>query len=608
MAQPSVLNYFNNRKRTALEDSKIDRARKVLRLDASETVTKNEIFASNHIKSDINEKMAVLQAPKIIMPSILKSTKKVCTPKIRKTKLMPKNGPIDQLLSSMGKSPASEAPVTTTEVEAPKDLLINTECSQTEAPTAPKTPTKNFNALDKILNAGKEPTLGEIKHKLSRSSRLAELKASLTRFKQNEKKLETAERKTLSLKNFKAIELEVNLSPTKPQSPQKSYLSPIKNTAVSKNLFNIPSPTKNAVSIPSSPSKLVTSVIKDSLTLPYKYRRLAEVFRAMDTVCQILYNRKETITFKKLKPSIEQMLKVTITAKHLSQIRSIYPNAFDFQQQKLREFGTGTRREQWELVLTPLIKNELTMTSQVLLERRRELFSILIEKVKDYHDEFLSTLDPPMKVVRAEIKRWHPQFDLEKVPDIESLPLPEPPNQEIVTTGNQVLEKARNLFNCNTRMERALERLKEVQPSQSAEPEIREESVLKGIPKALLEKVRQRQAAKALESMTRSVDKEKEAQLYSRLPEIARLTRNLFVSEKKNVIPLELVVEKLFKSSRIFLTKSEIETYLKTIAKEETEWIKLEVARNALFVKLVKNYDISLVLSKLQKLADEKMT
>lgn len=68
-----------------------------------------------------------------------------------------------------------------------------------------------------------------------------------------------------------------------------------------------------------------------------------------------------------------------------------------------------------------------------------------------------------------------------------------------------------------------------------------------GIPKALLERVREKQAAKALISMTRTAENEKEIKMYSRLPELARLTRNLFVSEKKSVLPLDMVVEKLGK-------------------------------------------------------------
>ncbi|KAF5288267.1 hypothetical protein FQA39_LY04035 [Lamprigera yunnana] len=603
MAQPSVLNYFNNRKRTALEDNKIDRAKKVLVLDGNGADTKSDIFALKNINNKI---ITAAPLPKVVTaPATPKLTKKATVAKAKKIKPLSNSVPIDHLLNNIRRSTVS------CNTEDEKANIHNTITeSPSEGPREfepPSTPPKSENALDKIKLTGQEPTLAELKFKLSRSSRLAELKASLNRFKESQKGLAAAEKKTISLKNFKELELEVNLSPTKPQSPQKPYLSPVKNSSVRKNLFSVPSPTKNAVVVLTSPSKHVTSVVKDSLALPYKYRRIAEIFRAMDTICQILFNRKETITFKKLKSSSEQILKQNIYERHLAQIKHIFPDSFSFHNEKLREFGTGTRKEQWELVVVPQVA-EAIMTPQIVLERRRKLFVILIEKVKDYHDEFLLTLDPPMKVIRKEVKRWHPQFDIEKVPDIECSALPQRPNEELFTTGNQVLENARTLFNCNTRMERALERLKQSQATETTMPETKQESILKGIPKALLEKVRQRQAAKALEAMTRSDDQEKEARLYSQLPEIARLARNLFVSEKRNIMPLDIVLDKLCQSSRVYIAKNDMELYLRTIAKEETEWIKMEVVRNATFVKIQKRYDVSLVLSKLQKLADQKVS
>lgn len=91
------------------------------------------------------------------------------------------------------------------------------------------------------------------------------------------------------------------------------------------------------------------------------------------------------------------------------------------------------------------------------------MFSILIEKLKDYHQEFLATLDPPMELARDKITRWHPQFDIEKVPDIELVTIPSLPTESIMTTGREVLDKAKEMFSCNTRMERAMDRLKELQ-------------------------------------------------------------------------------------------------------------------------------------------------
>ena len=67
------------------------------------------------------------------------------------------------------------------------------------------------------------------------------------------------------------------------------------------------------------------------------------------------------------------------------------------------------------------------------------------------------------------------------------------------------------------------------------------EAKLKGLPPALLEKVRARQAAKAMHEMTCTPAQAQDTIRYTRLPEIARFTRAIFVSEKKNVLPFEQV-------------------------------------------------------------------
>lgn len=106
--------------------------------------------------------------------------------------------------------------------------------------------------------------------------------------------------------------------------------------------------------------------------------------------------------------------------------------------------------------------------------------------------------------------------------------------------------------------------------------------------------------------MTRSADKEKEVLMYSRLPELARLTRNLFVSEKKGVLPLEVVVEKLGNCYRAHLTKTEMEDHLKLIAKEVPQWLVFHDIRNCIYLKLAKNADLSVIINKLENLVKQK--
>lgn len=44
------------------------------------------------------------------------------------------------------------------------------------------------------------------------------------------------------------------------------------------------------------------------LSLPYHYKVLAEMFRSMDTVVAMLYNRCETATFTKIKRGVQDMM------------------------------------------------------------------------------------------------------------------------------------------------------------------------------------------------------------------------------------------------------------------------------------------------------------
>lgn len=301
-------------------------------------------------------------------------------------------------------------------------------------------------------------------------------------------------------------------------------------------------------------------------------------------------------------------MKKNLTEKHLGQIKTIFEDAYEFSQKKLRVFGSGTKQEHWELVVTPKVDNE-TITSDMLLERRKKMYNILIERLKNYHAEFLATLEPPIEIPKDKITRWHPEFNVEKVPDLEPSVLPQPPDEARPMTGKEVLEKAKQLINCNTRMEEALARLEKhrAQSSQTeAEKPQQPQSIFKGIPKALLEKVRQKQAAKTLMSLTRSKDKEKEIMIYERLPEIARITRNIFVTEKKSVLLLNVVIDKLENSFRSFVTRSDTQHCLEIIAKEVPGWMVFHEIRNSTYLKLSKDADVSLVINKLNQVAKMK--
>lgn len=49
--------------------------------------------------------------------------------------------------------------------------------------------------------------------------------------------------------------------------------------------------------------------VPPTLSLPYKYKLLSEMFRTADTVVSMLHNRHEVCTFNKLKQAVQQMLR-----------------------------------------------------------------------------------------------------------------------------------------------------------------------------------------------------------------------------------------------------------------------------------------------------------
>jgi chromatin licensing and DNA replication factor 1 len=75
--------------------------------------------------------------------------------------------------------------------------------------------------------------------------------------------------------------------------------------------------------------------LTSTLTLPHKYARLMEFFKGSDTIEKMLFNRDEVCTFLKLKMGIQNITKHTFTLQNLGQIKTIYPEAYNYKQEKL---------------------------------------------------------------------------------------------------------------------------------------------------------------------------------------------------------------------------------------------------------------------------------
>ncbi|KAH8400825.1 hypothetical protein KR009_001205 [Drosophila setifemur] len=746
MAQPSVAAFFTNRKRAALDDAASLKTRRLAEPVEDLSQTPAPGGAPTDQDADIDTLKAAISGMKtrsgrnvrlIINPQEAKKKSASVSklePHIKQPKLVQfiKKGTLSPRKQVQSSKLDDEELHQVSELTPKVNFTVTNLQNADNVQRGLRTPTKQILKDASPIKAGtdlrRQLTFDEVKTKISRSAKMQELKAVLARkaaLEQKRKEQEERNRRLreagpspsksgmgVQLKEFDTIELEVLTSPLKtfktptklpPPTPDKHELMSPRHTDVSKRLLFSPAKKGSPVKLVEVPAyKRYASLVETSragqLPLPYKYRHLLDVFKGLDSVVAMFHNRKECITFKKLKPAVQRMLRRNFTETHLAQIRHLYPEAYVMSQMKMRNFGSVSKADYFQLIIAPNVEplaeqqvgkeqrshkvNEddvlasaqsTSMNPHVMTARMQRFQSLLLDRVKRAHDQFLRSQDPPIIIEKA-LTRWHPQFDLENCPEVELAPLPQPPNVEKYSSAKDILSTARNLFNCATPMERAMDRYeakleadKQEADKQAAEesknpeaittktqestetqgtpglpkplgnqgapgipgtpgipgpskdetatatPTVKECStpdfttnLLKGLPKSLIEKIRAKQAAKALDAMTRRPSQDQEATKYSRLPELARHLRNVFVSERKGVLTLEIVIKKIQNSFRANLTPQEIESHLKLLTKELPSWASFHEVRKTMYLKVAKDLDMNKIIEKLEGLANAK--
>ncbi|RXN17678.1 DNA replication factor Cdt1-like protein [Labeo rohita] len=362
--------------------------------------------------------------------------------------------------------------------------------------------------------------------------------------------------------------------------------------------------------------------VPPGLTLPYQYKVLAEMFRSTDTIVGMLFNRSETVTFAKVKQGVQDMMRKRFEENHLGQIKAVYPSAYTFRQEKnIPSFSATAKRSSYQLTVEPVIDEEFNgarpvLSASRLLERRHIFHQNLVEIVKGHHKAFLASLNPPIVVPDDKLSRWHPRFNVDEVPSIKPSDLPQPPQTEKLTSAQEVLDKARALM--TPKMEKALANmaLKTAETACSKEPETSEKpvvtpaetpSALKGVSQSLLERIRAKEAQKLHATMTRNPQQEQRLSMMSRLPELARILRNVFVAEKKPALIMELACNRMIASYRSPLSSDEMEKHLRLLAELTPAWLTVHPIRKDMYLKLNKTMDLNIVLDKLnQKMKEEE--
>ncbi|KAF1589501.1 UNVERIFIED_CONTAM: DNA replication factor Cdt1, partial [Eudyptes pachyrhynchus] len=354
------------------------------------------------------------------------------------------------------------------------------------------------------------------------------------------------------------------------------------------------------------------------LTLPYKFKVLAEMFRSVDTIAGMLFNRAETITFAKVKQGVQDMMRKQFEERHVGQIKAVYPTSYRLRQEKnIPTFGNGVKKSDYQLTLEPVLGEEEKadgrphLSASRLLERRKEFNRNLVNIVKQHHKAFLAALSPPMVVPEEKLTRWHPRFNVDEVPDISPAELPRPPQEDRLTTAQEVLSTARGML--TPKMEKALANLAvRTAEAGAGEPVASKvpspastSSALKGVSQALLERIRAKEAQKLQALMTREPQQEERLAMLGRLPAMARILRNVFVAEKKQALTMEVACARMADSYDVQMPPGEMEKHLRLFAELLPDWVGIHAVRTDTYIKLDKGKDLGLVTERLTKAAKE---
>ncbi|XP_056356884.1 DNA replication factor Cdt1 [Oenanthe melanoleuca] len=354
------------------------------------------------------------------------------------------------------------------------------------------------------------------------------------------------------------------------------------------------------------------------LTLPYKFKVLAEMFRSVDTITGMLFNRSETVTFAKVKQGVQDMMRRQFEERHLGQIKAVYPSSYRLRQEKnVPTFGSSGKKSEYQLTLEPVLGEEEKvdgrphLSASRLLERRREFHRNLVNIVREHHKAFLAALSPPMVVPEEKLTRWHPRFNVDEVPDVSPAELPRPPQEDRLSTAQEVLSTARGML--SPKMEKALANLAlRTAGADAGEPTLSKtptpastSSALRGVSQELLERVRAKEARRLRALLTRDAGQEQRAARLARLPAMARVLRGLFVAERKPALSMELLCARLADSCPELVAPGEMEKHVRLLAEVLPDWVGIHSLRTDTYVKLDKEKDLGLVTERLNKAAKE---
>ncbi|KAJ2365442.1 hypothetical protein H4S01_003244 [Coemansia sp. RSA 2610] len=304
--------------------------------------------------------------------------------------------------------------------------------------------------------------------------------------------------------------------------------------------------------------------------LPRDMRRLESLFQALEHT--LMFGGGSAV-YHTARAAVEAMARHTFGWRELGQILAVYPEAYTHTPQP----ATLNGRRVQSVLLTPVARG---MALAVEMEARRDEFKRrLVARVADAHSRFLLARGYSADDVAA-VDGWHPSFDIETTPHVSPLPLPPTPPAGASAVAAFDREKLRHLIGGSRAEEQARAESKVaalptptdsplLQPALAAPKERPTSSA-----SALLERIRAKQRAKAQAAQQAPAVPPATRSMYARLPDILGAISFLYYSERKHVLPLAYVADKLCEGQG--LDSAEAVQHMAQLAEFVPEWCTVD--------------------------------
>lgn len=373
--------------------------------------------------------------------------------------------------------------------------------------------------------------------------------------------------------------------------------------------FKMPTPQTPVKSHPSLPaferfSPLAASI---ELPLPDKYQILFEQYKHLDFLVCHTHNNGGISTFEKVQPVIQQKTRRNFTLQTLGQIKTVHPTMYGFQQEKIQLPTLSPVKLNYELTISPTdfsIQSNMQITPSIIVERidcfRRALFHI----VKTHHRNFLSEkLQLKLDELPCDenLVRWHPDFDLSSVPDIDISPLPISPDQnykQLLASPIEIRQYAERTQ--SQRVKRALFSTfssDDVSSTIVLPSPTKQTLSIEGISSSLIDKIRSKETNKLFNTTT------DEKQMLVRLEQTIEIVQQFFIAERATSLDFDVVAKQIrdcHSGPLSFNQSTETLRFLHTYPANDG-WLTIITIRGKDFIKINQQKSIKTIIEIIQK-------